>query len=301
LKSSGVHRFAVFTASCILLLLAAGALVTSNGAGLAVPDWPLSYGSLLPPMVGGIIYEHSHRVIATFVGIFSIILAVWLWRVEPRRWVRWLGVVAVGLVIAQGVLGGITVLFLLPPAVSSAHATLAQLFFITVISLAVFTGPWWQSDLPRLEDHGSPHLRSLTVWTTLAIVVQLFLGAAFRHNAFGIQPHLIGAAVVTFLIIWTCRSVRKRFGGVRDLRKWGILLQSVLGIQLLLGGAAYWITMATREIPRPTSLFVLITVTHVVVGALTLATSFILLLRTFRMVHSAGAIEVQSGVERAPV
>ncbi len=86
-----VHRFAVFTACCTFLLLIAGALVTSNDAGLSVPDWPLSYGSLLPPMVGGIFYEHGHRMIAAFVGMLSIVLAVWLWRVETRAWVRWLG------------------------------------------------------------------------------------------------------------------------------------------------------------------------------------------------------------------
>ena len=131
-SNRSVHRFAVFTAACTFLLLIAGALVTSNDAGLSVPDWPLSYGSLLPPMVGGIFYEHGHRMIATFVGMLSIVLAVWLWRVESRAWVRWLGVAALGAVVAQGILGGITVLFFLPPAISSAHATLAQLFFCTV-------------------------------------------------------------------------------------------------------------------------------------------------------------------------
>src|ERR1700684_776632 len=133
-----VHRFAVFTACCTFLLLIAGALVTSNDAGLSVPDWPLSYGSLMPPMIGGIFYEHGHRMIATLVGTLTIVLAVWLSLVEPRRWVRRLGWAALGLVIAQGLLGGLTVLFYLPPAVSSAHATLAQLYFITVLSLAVF-------------------------------------------------------------------------------------------------------------------------------------------------------------------
>src|ERR1700681_4955525 len=102
-----VHRFAVFTAVCTFLLLVAGALVTSNDAGLSVPDWPLSYGSLTPPMVGGIFYEHGHRMIASFVGLLSIVLAVWLWRLESRSWLQWLGVAAVGAVVAQGILGGI--------------------------------------------------------------------------------------------------------------------------------------------------------------------------------------------------
>src|SRR5580700_11004773 len=109
-----VHRFAVFTACCTFLLLIAGALVTSNDAGLSVPDWPLSYGSFLPPMVGGIFWEHGHRMIATFVGILTIVLAVWLWRSEPRPWVRRLGLGALGLIVAQGVLGGLTVRFYLP-------------------------------------------------------------------------------------------------------------------------------------------------------------------------------------------
>ena len=131
-------------------MLIAGALVTSNDAGLSVPDWPLSYGSLMPPMIGGIFYEHGHRMIASFVGLLSIILAVWLWRVYSRRppgerWLRWLGVAALGAVIVQGLLGGLTVLFYLPPAVSSAHATLAQLFFATVVSIALFTSAWWSA------------------------------------------------------------------------------------------------------------------------------------------------------------
>src|SRR3954463_1862952 len=137
-SNENVHRFAIFVACCTFFLLVAGALVTSNDAGLSVPDWPLSYGSLTPPMVGGIFYEHGHRVIAATVGLLSIVLAVWLWRVESRAWVRWLGIAAVGAVVAQGILGGLTVLFFLPPAVSSAHAALAQLFFCTILSIALF-------------------------------------------------------------------------------------------------------------------------------------------------------------------
>src|SRR5713226_5598607 len=159
--SRALHRFAVFTAACTFLLLIAGALVTSNDAGLSVPDWPLSYGSLTPPMVGGIFYEHGHRVIAASVGLLSIVLAAWLWRVETRRWVRWLGVAAVGAVIAQGILGGLTVLFFLPPAVSSAHAALAQLFFCTILSIALFTSVWWQRTRPVASDVGSPRIHSL--------------------------------------------------------------------------------------------------------------------------------------------
>ncbi len=147
------HRFAVFTACVTFLLIIAGALVTSNDAGLSVPDWPTSFGSLykIPHLVGGVRFEHTHRMIAQFVGFLSIILAVWTWRVDRRRWMKYLGVTALGLVIAQGILGGITVLFYLPPAISSAHAALAQTFFCVTVLIAIFTGQKWVEEVPRVE------------------------------------------------------------------------------------------------------------------------------------------------------
>jgi cytochrome c oxidase assembly protein subunit 15 len=298
-SNRSVHRFAVFTAACTFLLLIAGALVTSNDAGLAVPDWPLSYGSLLPPMVGGIFWEHGHRMIASFVGILTICLAVWLWRVEPRPWVKRLGLAALGLVIAQGVLGGITVLFYLPPPISAAHATLAQLFFVTVISIAFFTGNWWQGAQPQIEDSGSPRLRSLAVATSAVILLQLILGAAFRHNAFGIIPHLIGAVVVTVMILWTGFVVRARFRSVQPLRRANSLLQALLGIQLLLGGSAYWAILAARAEPQPLPLYVVLTVAHVAVGALTLAASVLLSLCSFRLLEPGSVIALGSRPQSA--
>jgi cytochrome c oxidase assembly protein subunit 15 len=291
----GVHRFAFFLSCCVVLLLMAGALVTSNDAGLAVPDWPLSYGSLMPPMVGGIFYEHGHRMIATAVGLLTIILAILLARTEPRRWVRNLGWTALGLVIAQGILGGLTVKFLLPPPISTAHATLAQLFFVTIVSITLFTSKWWQSDLHQLDDAGSPRLRPLAGWTTAAIFCQLILGAAFRHGAFGILPHLIGAVVVFALVIFTGRSVRKRFGTVRDLRKWGILLQSFLGIQILLGLAAYWAVAQAIHAAQPTTVYITLTVAHVLGGALTLMASVVLTLSCFRLIRRDDTVAVASG------
>jgi cytochrome c oxidase assembly protein subunit 15 len=290
-----VHRFAFFLSCCTVLLLMAGALVTSNDAGLAVPDWPLSYGSLLPPMVGGIFYEHGHRMIATAVGILTIILAVLLARTESRRWVRNLGWTALGLVIAQGILGGLTVKYLLPPPISTAHATLAQLFFVTVVSITLFTSKWWQSDLRQLDDVGSPRLRSLAALTTIAIFAQLILGAGFRHGAFGILPHVIGAVVVLFLVIFTGRTVRKRFGNVRDLRKWGILLQSFVGIQILLGLAAFWAVVKAAQAAQPTIVYVTLTVAHVLGGALTLMASVVLMLSCFRLIRSNVTVTVATG------
>lgn len=298
-RNRRVHRFAVFTAFCTFVLLIAGALVTSNDAGLAVPDWPLSYGSLLPPMVGGIRWEHGHRMIATLVGILSIILATWLWRREPRRWVRNLGWGALGLVVLQGILGGITVLFDLPPLISAAHATVAQLFFIVIVSIAFFTGDWWQSELPQYEDTASPRIRTLAVWTSALILVQLVLGAAFRHNAFGIIPHLIGAAVVTAMVFWTVLAVHRRFREVQGLRRAARALEILLGAQLALGGAAYWVVLTSRDAVQPMPLYVSLTVIHVVVGALTFAASVVLALCCFRLIRPARAASLEAHAERA--
>jgi len=143
-----LHRFATLVAGCTVLLVLAGSLVTSTGSGLSVPDWPTSYGWNMfsfPPSQwgGGILYEHGHRLIASTVGFLTIILAAWLALRESRRWMKWLGAAALGAVIAQGVLGGLTVLFFLPAAISTAHAGLAEIFFCMTVAIALFTSPRW--------------------------------------------------------------------------------------------------------------------------------------------------------------
>src|SRR5438309_10929572 len=129
-----LRRYAKFVAASTLFLIFAGAMVTSTGSGLAVPDWPLSYGMLMPPMIGGIFYEHGHRMVAATVGLLTVIQAIWLQRRERKRFVRILGWCAVGAVIAQGLLGGLTVIFLLPHAISVAHAGLAEIFLCINVS-----------------------------------------------------------------------------------------------------------------------------------------------------------------------
>src|SRR5580658_7080612 len=149
---AGLYRWSVLLAFCTLLLVVAGGLVTSRDAGLSVPDWPLSYGKLMPPMEGGILYEHGHRMVATLVGLLTIVSMIWLFRAERRKWLRWLGVVALAAVILQGVLGGLTVLLLLPWWLSTAHACLAQLFFATTVAMALFTSAWWLRGAACLEE-----------------------------------------------------------------------------------------------------------------------------------------------------
>ena len=278
-----LHKYAIFTALSTFFLLIAGALVTSNDAGLSIPDWPLAYGSLVPPMVGGIRYEYIHRVVATFVGLLTIGLATWLWRAEKRVWLRWLGLAALGGVVAQGILGGMTVRMYQPPAVSAAHATLAQLFFSTVIAIAVFTSAWWQNELVEMEDRGAPRVRCLAIWTTVAVFLQLILGAAFRHNGFGIIPHLIGAAIVTILIFMTAGALKRRFPHSRPLRKCAQLLHILIGVQLLLGAGAWWSRVYSAQFPQPIAVMVTLTVVHTVTGALVLAAILVTTLVLYRI------------------
>ena len=290
----GLYRFAVATASCTVLLLMAGALVTSNDAADSVPDWPLAYGRIIPPLVGGIRYEYTHRVLAGLVAILTAILAIWIARSEPRRPIRRLGWTALALVIAQALLGAARVLEGHPALTATAHAILAQIFFITVVSLALFASPWYRSDLPSLEDSGSPSLRNISLWTTAIIFVQLILGAGFRHGAFGIVPHATGAVVVLFFAIWTSRTIRKRFRSVPELRRGAIYLNVAVGTQILLGGAAYGAIVAAQTAVQPTLVYVVLTVAHVLVGALTLASSQLLTLSCLRMIRPSDAVSLNS-------
>lgn len=288
--NQSLHRYAVFTACCTFILLIAGALVTSNDAGLSIPDWPLAYGSLTPPMVGGIRYEFTHRVIATCVGFLTIGLAVWLWRAEKRSWMRWLGIVALGGVIAQGILGGLTVRMYQPPPVSAAHATLAQLFFSTVVAIAIFTSSWWTGNVAEIADPRAPRVRTLAVWTAVAVFLQLILGAAFRHKAFGIIPHLVGAVIVTLLIFLTAGALKRRFATVPEFRSCARYLHILIGVQLLLGGGAYWSRLYAERFPQPIPVMVTLTVVHTVTGALVLAATLVTALVTYRMIRQESSI-----------
>src|SRR5271154_4009012 len=160
-SSRGVYRFAVLTSCCTVLLLMAGALGTSNNAAGSVPDWPLAYGRLIPPLIGGIRFEYAHRVIAGLVTILTIILAVRLTFEERRPLARRLGWIALALVLAQATLGALRVEEFHPMLSATAHATLAQIFFITVVALSLYLSSWWQRDHSPLEDSGSPRLRVL--------------------------------------------------------------------------------------------------------------------------------------------
>ena len=184
-------RFALVTAASTLALICFGGLVTSHGAGMAVPDWPNTFGQNLfffpaSKWVGGIFYEHTHRLVASGVGFLTTILAVWLWMREPRRWLRWLGVIAFLGVVLQGVLGGLRVV-LFKDEIGIFHAALGQMFFVVTCSIALFTSRWW-GNAPSLDSTlaDSGGLRLLLLFTTVLIFAQLILGATMRHQHAGL-------------------------------------------------------------------------------------------------------------------
>ena len=285
MHNAWLHRYTVVVAICTLFLVVAGGLVTSNDAGLSVPDWPLSYGKLMPKMEGGIFFEHGHRMVATTVGMLTIVLALWLWRSEQRRWMRRLGFIALAAVIAQGLLGGMTVIFMLPKPVSISHACLAQLFFSTTVLIALFTSAGWRRDLPRVEDSGSPSLHLLAAAVPLCVLAQLALGAAARHKALGVLPHVVGAAIVTGMILWIVVRVLVRHSGHQPLRQTALCLLSIAVAQVFLGIAAYMSRIATIDAPQPMAVMVGFTVAHVAVGALTMAASVVMAVEVFRHVR----------------
>ena len=277
------HRLSILLAIGTLFLIFVGGLVNTTDSGLAVPDWPLSYGRLMPPMVGGIFYEHGHRMVATAVGFLTVLLAVLLFFKEDRPWVKKASWVAVGLVIFQGVLGGLTVLLRLPPMVSIAHAFTAQSFFCLTLALAVWTSPFWRNNsLQRMEHAQTIPLHRLGAALVAVCFVQLLIGATLRHTGHALELHIAGALAVTILAgsvikrIWSEASHIKYLGVIAG----GLL--SVLLIQLSLGIASFFIlTYHFDVIPIP--LWAVITVSaHVAIGALFLGLSFIGALIAYR-------------------
>jgi len=281
----------VFVACVTFLLLIAGALVTSNDAGLSVPDWPTSFGSIykMPPMIGGIKYEHTHRLIAWSVGVMTIAIAVWTWLVERRAWMKQLAFAALGTVILQGILGGITVLKFLPPLVSTAHAMVGQTFFCIAVTIALFSGQRWIEEHPPVAfDTLRPSLIALTQLSVLALYVQLFLGGMFRHHGMSWWPHVVNACAVAVILTWTAVRALSQYSEIREVRRPAILMLSLMVAQLCLGFAAF-ITrvMWGRDAAQPETPMIISTVAHTVTGALLLATAVVLAIQVWRHVPVA--------------
>jgi len=278
-----LHGCAILVALATFILVIAGALVTSNDAALSIPSWPAPFH--WPAAMGpGGRYELSHRVVAATVSTLTIVLALLLWRFEPRRWVRRLGALAVLTVVAQAVLGGVTVLLDLPVVTSVGHACLGQIFFCVTVSLALFTRPDFRWDAPKANESASPPLRALAAATTSLIFVQLILGAAFRHHGFGIVPHILGAGLVTVFVLWTLVRVLSGFGHEPRLTRPAWLLAGLLVAQVGLGIGSYWEIWTNRNAPQPLPAVVDVTTAHVALGALVLAVNLVLTIQTYRLI-----------------
>lgn len=290
-RDVGLHRFAVLTAAATLLLVFAGGLVTSTESGLSVPDWPTTYGYNmftfpLSKWVGGIRFEHSHRLIASTVGLLTIVLAVWLQRREDRRWVRRLGWAALGVVVAQGLLGGLTVLLLLPTAVSVAHACLGQTFFCLSVTLAVVTSHPFRERAPRsfAATFAATPLAQIAAWVTGLVFLQLLIGAVMRHTKAGLAipdfplalgrlvppldalpvaihfAHRVDALAIAVLVgFLVARARRSRRPGLHRL---SLAVAALVALQIALGAA----TVLSRK-------DVILTTAHVACGALVLGTA----------------------------
>ena len=294
-----MHRFAVFVVLWTILLLIAGALVTSNDAALSVPDWPLSYGTLTPPMIGGVLYEDSHRKIAGALGLLAVVLAIVIWMKEKRRWLRWFAIIAVLGVIVQAILGGQVVIRLLHYWLPVIHACFAQIVFAAVLSIAVFTSRWWVSEQPQFEDRGPLSIHAVALLNAVVIFLQVFLGAAFRHQDMPIWPHIVGAMAVLASVIWTAIVLRKRFSQSRELSKSRVMLHAIFGAQFLLGLGAYWSRLTTADAPQPMPLMIVVTVAHTVVGALLLAASVVILLLCYRVVPRRREVRAEAQSQAA--
>lgn len=293
-----LRRFTKLVAASTLVLIFAGAMVTSTGSGLAVPDWPTTYGENMftfpfSKWVGGIFYEHGHRLIASTVGFLCIIQAIWLQRREPKKFVRKLGWLSLGAVIVQGMLGGLTVILLLPKAISISHAGLAEIFFCLNVSIAFFTSDFY-ARLRTMEKADAP---ATGAWALTALVyAQIIAGAVMRHFEAGLAipdfPLSFGRLIPDFVDFKVASAFVHRAGGFlvaaaviamavrlfrfdsnHPLRFLANLLVIVVAAQVTLGGYVIW----SGKQPHITSL-------HVMLGASTLALSLILTLasRTLR-------------------
>lgn len=292
------HRFALLTSASTLVLIFVGGLVTSTESGLSVPDWPLSYGMVMPPMVGGVFYEHGHRLVASYVGFLTLVLALWTWRREARAGVRRLGWISLLAVCVQGLLGGLTVIYLLPTAISVTHACLAQTFFLLTIAMAYGTSREWLAAPPQAEDRAG--MRGTAFAATGVVYLQLLLGALMRHVdaglaipdfplAFGrlLPPlgdprvavhftHRLGAVLVLVAIARLYLAARRN-GDVLYGRPARVLLV-LISVQVGLGASVIWTGRAVYW-----------TTAHVATGAAVLGTCFFVALRASRHLRPVGA------------
>ncbi len=196
-----------FVCMSVLFLIFLGGLVKSTESGLSVPDWPTTYGHFmfsfpLDQMVGGIKYEHSHRMVASIVGLMTLAMTIWLLRSNVASWIRKLGIAAFVLVVLQGILGGLTVKFYLPVWLSSLHGTLAQVYFLVTIMIAYGLSQEYQARSSRDDQSVDGRFIRMAVIFTGMVLAQLVIGNLLRHTEAGLAvpdfPAMGGTLIPTF-------------------------------------------------------------------------------------------------------
>src|ERR1035437_2194784 len=275
-----LRRYAVLVACCTFGLVIAGGLVTSNDAALSVPDWPLSWGRLVPTWEGGIRYEFAHRVAAILVGLLTVGLALWIHRqakacpttavghasaCQSERSSDSAGArlawAAVVVVVAQAALGGVAVKFVTPAWATIAHASLGQLFF--AITVAICVGLYAGSEVGFNGRWAAP-----TLICTAALFAQTILGAGVRYGVVAAVAHIVSAVLATILVMWAGLPILMQHMDNPKLRRPAMLLLSITFSQVFLGIGSLMARVAYADAPQPMPMMVLFTVAHVAVGSL---------------------------------
>ncbi len=269
------------------LLLVAGGLVTSNQAGLAVVDWPNSYGynMFLYPfarMTGGIYYEHAHRLLGALVGLTTVTLAVHLAQVETRGWVKRMGIVAVVLVIVQGILGGLRVT---AKSIDLAvvHGVTAQVFLSLLVAIAVVVTRTWRSDRAPLTSTRTESDRWIAGVAVAALLLQIVFGAIQRHLAAGLMLHIVSAFVVSALTIAAGARAWGFYPSEANLKRAGLTVIHLTAAQLALGFCAWIARGAATSGSLSSEWKVVLTTMHQGTGALLLASTVTLRLWLARL------------------
>jgi len=287
------------TAGATFLLIVIGGIVTSTDSGLAVPDWPTTFGYNmflypLSEMVGGILYEHSHRLMGSLVGMLTIGLLVLILVKDSRKWLKWLGLAALIAVIVQGVLGGLRVTQI-NRNFAIVHACLAQAFFALLCGIAWFTSREWWQGMSTTTGETARKLRRLSLITTCLIYVQLIFGAILRHTGSRLDAHLIFAFLVAlhiFLLVRRMLAVNGETGGIGQSMP--LLLFGLLAVQLVLGTWAFFAKLTAFGETFAAALTITITTAHVAVGALMLVSSFVLTLKIYRFTEASVTVETHA-------
>ena len=281
--SPWLHRLAYLTVGATFLLIVIGGVVTSTDSGLAVPDWPTTFGYNmflypLSEMVGGILYEHSHRLMGSLVGLLTVGLFAFILARDSRTWLKWLGLAALIAVVVQGVLGGLRVTQI-NRNFAIVHACLAQAFFALLCGIAWFTSRDWWQDTPATPIASAQKLRRLSLITTGLIYVQLIFGAILRHTGSRLDMHLLFAFLVAlhiFLLVRHILGTNDETQRIAPSMALGLL--GLLAVQLMLGTGAFFAKLTAFGETFAAGLTVTITTAHVAVGALMLVSSFVLTL-----------------------